>query len=553
MNRYCVFFAGALLMCVLAASEDALTGSQIVSVGLFKNGLALIEERVILNESSPTMVLLPSTPMHGSFWVESAHEVEVLATHKRVKAPMQQAASVGWDKLLAGQEVTLHFKDTNIPSVSGRVLPANLRTREKAEYPQYDSMSNPRLRQLYRAPAPTTPAYLAVETKAGTIYVEPSLIAAALVHEPRVEMEIEGEIEMKIEQPVLVFTAAVKHAQAQEVRFSYLTKGLSWAPSYKLSLEDEGTLNLTQKAVIKNGFRSIENAEFSLISGFPHMEFSHVPSLLGANTTLADFFQKLAQGRRQGGGNSAVMSQMVMSNSIAPNAVADFSIPPLSESTNIHYQPAGKRSLHPNDALSFTVASEQAAFERVVLWEIPDERDAFGHYTSSSQRNRNTEMEANVAWDALRFKNPLSFPMTTAPALFVEEGHFLGQSISHWVNPGAETTLRVTKALSVQVDHVEHEVKKANRESLRMFGDLYEPIHMQGILSIANHHKESIHLIARRQFPGELLSADGDAVCTLKKRTSWSVNKRNELAWEVEIRGGGTLELDYAYSFLSRR
>ena len=85
---------------------------------------------------------------------------------------------------------------------------------------------------------------------------------------------------------------------------------------------------------------------------------------------------------------------------------------PTGEGVDLHYQPIGKRTLATGETLALTVASGKADYERVVEWLVPDTRDEYGRHDA---RGRG-EGEDDAPWDALRFKNPLPFPMTTGPA-----------------------------------------------------------------------------------------------------------------------------------------
>src|SRR5207302_689668 len=109
----------------------------------------------------------------------------------------------------------------------------------------------------------------------------------------------------------------------------------------------------------------------------------------------------------------------------------------------------GKRTLAEGDALALTVAKGKADYERIVEWLVSDSRNAYGQVEGRDA--------ADDAWDALKFKNPLSFPMTTAPATVTADGQFNGQRTSYWVNAGEETILRVEKALSVRTRATETE------------------------------------------------------------------------------------------------
>jgi hypothetical protein len=247
------------------------------------------------------------------------------------------------------------------------------------------------------------------------------------------------------------------------------------------------------------------------------------------------------------------MTQQAVSYNIRmPDSGLDLSAIPMGEGPDIHYQPIGKRSLEEGDSLAIDVASGKADYERIVEWIVPDTRRADGRHISRHERREDPDKYQDAAWDAVRFKNPLPFPMTTGAAVIVGNGRFHGQRTSFWVNKGEQTTLHITKAMSIRTRSVEHE-QPGKREIVYIGGDDFRKTTVKGELSVGNHRAETVKLIVRRRFSGNLLSADGDPTCVLREEGVWSVNKRNELTWVLTLKPGAEKTLAYAYSVLVDR
>src|SRR5207302_6998899 len=146
--------------------------------------------------------------------------------------------------------------------------------------------------------------------------------------------------------------------------------------------------------------------------------------------------------------NGIVSQQAISFNTRAAHGLA-LGATPAGEGVDLHYQSIGKRTLADGDTLAITVGKGKTEYERIVEWMVPDTRNVYGQPES-----RDTGDEV---WDALRFKNPLAFPMTTGPATVTANGQFNGQRTSYWVNAGEETVLRVEKSLSVRTRATENE------------------------------------------------------------------------------------------------
>src|SRR5439155_12107363 len=321
---------------------------------------------------------------------------------------------------------------------------------------------------------------------------------------------------VKRRKPVLMLTVGPGAKMPATVTVTYLAPGLSWAPSYRVDTTSAKRLTLEQGAVIKNELTDLDGAEVSLITGFPSVQFAHVSSPLSPHTSWALFFQQLNQRPRHG---HAVMGNAVMSQQVQPfegygAGGPSINILPGHEGVDLYYHALGKRALARGDSLALTTRKEEADYERVVEWLIADHRDAYGTPVDRPGTDPESGDAADLPWDALRFKNPFPFPLTTGPALVQTHGRFSGQRMMGWVNADEETTLRVTKALSLRTRSGEHEQQTGNgvseREIVYIGGRRFRRATVAGELSVCNHRTEPVKLLIRRRFSGDLLKATGD-------------------------------------------
>lgn len=499
-------------------AEETAVKSRIVAVGLFKNGLAVVQRG--LTVPGPGIYRLEDVPepVHGTYWVESGAAVESSMKWREVEGPAQLAAAVHLQSELAGKKVTVHFRGGQVPAVAGTVLELPLSRGEEETAP----------------PA----KYLVLQTAKGRAYVEHAEIAF---------VDSEGQRDtVKRRKPVL-FLIVAKAEKEAAITVSYLTRGLSWAPSYRVDITNPQALKIELSAVIKNELTDLDGAEVSLISGFPSMQFAHVTSPLSLRTSWAQFFQELGQrpDRYQDiTSNRGLITQQAIPVGLRSPIGVDLSATPSGEGVDLHYQAIGKRTLAKDESLTLALAQGKSAYERIVEWVVPDARDESGRYSDQGQQD---------PWDAVKFKNPFAFPMTTGPAMVVAQGRFNGQRTSFWVNSGEETVLHVTKALSVRTRALEVEEQKKNgdnRDIVFIGGRTFRKSTIQGELAVSNHRKESIALVIRRRFSGDLLSADGNPKAVLREEGVYSVNKRNELIWSFPLKSGEEKKFAYRYGVL---
>jgi hypothetical protein len=348
------------------------------------------------------------------------------------------------------------------------------------------------------------------------------------------------EIQVTVKKPVLIIKLKGLKDKTEVVRITYLAKGISWAPAYTINLVDEKTGTIEQQAVIKNELADFKNAKVNLISGFPSMRFGHVISPMSTGTALSSFFAQLAQ---RPGSSGGIMGQQAVMRNVAQTSepLSDTEVTG-SEGLDLHYQDVGPRTMDEGDSLYLKVAKKEMEYERIVEWTIPESRNSRGHGV-------NRPPLQDSIWDAVRFRNPFGFPMTTAPVATYTKGAFSGQQISYWVDPGERTTVPITRALSIRATQSEHEVQ-GERRVVHFWGDTYRESEVEGIVAVNNHRRTEITLVIKLRFWGELISAEREPVHTLLEEGAWYANVRNELVWTLKLKPGEKLVIKYRHKIL---
>lgn len=525
------------------AAEPVFTDSSVESIGLFKNGLAYVRRQVTVDKPGTYIIKDVPQPVYGTFWIESDADVVARVTKMDLEEDITTDGTP--DDFFAGKRVTVQLKgETFKAPVKGVWLKD---TPDKTMNWNRNYNPNPygyygRQPQGYPQP-PSSGQFIRLRTDTGVTLLSRSEIASITAddcHTKRMR-----------EKPVLIVEVKQVKKGRGTVQISYLTQGISWAAGYTVDLSVEGKLTLTQKAVVKNELMDFENVNMQLISGFPHVKFGHVTSPLSLNTSWSQFFQQLNQQPNQRGGVSSnvIRQQAVMFNSAPASASAAGMPDSMSDGVDVFYNDIGDKTMKNGDALAFNVATAAAPYEKIVVWDIPDNRQANGRYIQDYERQNHPEKYQNNIWDAIRFKNPFKFPMTTAAAAFVRDGKFIGETVSYWVNPGEETLLNTSKALSVSTRSTENELP-GEREKLVIFGRRFQKSKVAGKLVLKNYRKTPVKVMIKRRFSGELLAADDNPTCQLREEGVYSVNQRNDLVWELTVEPGKEKEIDYSYEVL---
>jgi hypothetical protein len=518
----------ALALASPAVAQEATVKSKIISVGLFKNGLVIIKREVLMPGAGTFRLDALPEPVHGSFWVESTAKVDVSVKMRDVEVPMHVEGGMKLQSDLAGKTVTIHFRNEKIPSVTGTLVKLS-----KAEQPEG-------LVPLERGGY--VEHFWVLKTIKSRIYINPGDIAMIQTEDP----------DEKIVQRKPVLILNVEKAQKPSVYVSYLTNGLAWAPSYHVDISNPKTLAIEMATVIRNELVDLQDADMKLISGFPSVEFASVTSPLSARTTWTKFFQEVS-GRHDAREDGIQRQQLALTNAMQPMNNFDFfarpkldlGATPAGEGVDLHYEPIGKRTLLRDESMSLSIGKAKADYERVIEWTVG---------TSPVARRHGGERQGvkDEMWDVLVFKNPFKFPMTTAPAMVVENGKFNGQRTSVWTNVGEESHLRITRSLSVRALSKEEGDSKPT-ERVAFDDKTYSKVYLKGELHMSNHRAQPIKLNIRHAIRGVISEISGEPKLVDREESLEDVNRVHEALWTVNLAPGEEKRLSYKYSVLVYR
>lgn len=495
-----------------AVDAEQISPAPIVRVDMFKNGFAVVTQDLDTQAGTADYVIdAVNSPVHGTLWVQADSPVTLKFFEREQKtglpAPVPDADLL---KSLIGTHVSITLLELD------------------------------KLEGVLRS---VSPDLMVIETGEGTQFVRVdeilSLSADKKLAYSTEATEMKPSIRVSLARP----------GTRQTVRISYLTRGISWAPSYRLDLYEKNKGRLQMTTVVRNELADIDNAEFFLISGFPSIQFKDVISPADAHTTWARFFSSLAGGSYGEPQYPAVQAQMTMNMARSMDFDGGGSSSPdiPTDDYDIHYLPAGRHSLKLNASLVLPLGDEALTYERVVQWHIPDNADIYG--TLREPIPKPDESIQDDVWDAVKFDNPFTFPMTTAAIAMYQNNAFLGQAQALWSAPGQEVFTRITKAMNIKVDHAETEVPD-HREQVRISGNNYTKSRVKASVQVKNNRKTKQKIIIRRRFSGKLLDAQGKPVITLMPEGATRLNERTQLEWELELDPGKEIKYEYTFDVI---
>ena len=523
-------------------------------LALFKNGLGYATAMAKLPDHASTIRLgqLP-VPCYGTFWLAYPKTVKVRSLVTAMETVDETATASSLDQLLRlnpGRKVLIHMAAA--PGVAEVVLEGVVKPTVQPEAPEPPSPYFMDFRRpvdrgyAYGYPPPSQNGVVLLQTDKGLVALSPGSIQRVDfgVGEPvcvTTNQQKRPAIRMELEKP----------AGGENVEVSFLARGITWVPSYRIDLSDEKTARFSAQAQIINELADLQDAHVDLVTGFPNIQFPELPNPVAMSQNLAEFLRSLAAGRAEGGDRGYMMQQraLTFNSNYAPydNAL----LPSYAISTNgqtaedLFLYPLPRVSLKKGETATLPLFSAEMPYRHLYTWKIGD------HLDGDPARPRGDGRSAEEVWHTCRLVNAARMPLTTAAAEFVKDGQFVGQDTCFYTAAGAEASIRINRAMNVQADEAEIEIER-KRNAANFYGYGYDLVKLTGELKARNRLDKPINLEITKELSGEVLDKSDSAQDVQTARGLKQVNPKHVLTWTLELKPAEERKIAYSYQLYVR-
>ena len=515
-----------------------------VAISLFKNGLGFVtrEGEIPRDQRSLLIENLPA-PALGTFWVYSpGSEVTVkdLVAFQSEVAEQLEAISVA-EMIGAnlGQIVDLRLSDKE--TVRAKILSM---APDRATDPTPGDPS----RSLYVPPTEAASLVL-LQAGGGTLAVNKNAVQQISSSNGPLKTAFERR-----KRTVGLRLSVANVTGKGRVEVLYLAKGITWMPSCAIEISDPQKARVTAKAEIIDEIEDLENVPVSFVTGFPNLKFADVTDPMAMRGDLGTFLANLANPNRADAyldNRAVVMQQAVMGGlSDREEMFPTYSTAPQVGQTReelFFYEQHGV-TLKKGERGYYPLYTTEVPYQHVYEWKIGDVLDEQEQYRNPGAPEPE---KAEDVWHSVRLTNTGSVPWTTAPALTMQGGQILGQDLINYTSIGAKTTVRITKAVDVKAEQVEHEVQRT-RNAANFYGYSYDLVEVRGKLTAANYKAKPITLTVSKELSGEVLKTEPGAKVEQTARALKKVNPKSLLTWELPIKPRDKIEITYGYKVYVR-
>ncbi len=533
------------------------TGLSMQSISLFKNGLGFFKGKIKLPEKETKLVIRDIPPAaHGAFWLNHSPEVELKRVISDIESKTERRPVKDLGALLQknpGREVVLSTGMEEKNTIRGILVNIPVARPAAAGESTLLDISNPSpayIPRLSSSAGGTGSDLIMLETSDGVTVLKSGMINRVDFNHSQIETHAETAT-----QHSCIIIELENPAPDQEIDVAFLAKGISWAPSYLIDLSQPENALFTAKAVVINEAMNLTSVELNLISGYPNIKFSDVTSPLSMKGSLAEFINSLNnlddQYGRSGMRSQAayVLNQSALM-SYAEGDAADFSTKMKGQvSEDLYLYPVDDFSLLKGKRAYLPLFSSEMPYKHIYTWKIKDYLDQEERYQYESSRPDGKREEE--IWHSCRLVNQLEMPLTTAPAAFIKNGSFTGQDVCYYTAPGAETTIRINRAMNILAEQAEFEVER-KRDAQRIHGWTYDLVRIRGECKIRSRLDKTADIEITKELSGEVLDTSLEAEDLKINKGLKQVNPKHRLIWELSLKPGEEKILTYIYQAFIR-
>lgn len=543
-----------------ATSEPAVPQAdvQLQQVALFKNGLGFFVAEVTIPEKQNSFRIVPfAAASHGTFWVSYPPKMKLESLTAKEIESKELVEAVTISELLranVGRKVSLAFDDKQIVGVIKHFAEQRQRPTPSPYAPGRPEQTTVGYRG-YTSWDLTPSRLMIIETEQAEVAIDPQNVR-------KIEF-LGGEAKRSFEQKKKAVELQVRlsgRVPRKALTLSYLAKGITWAPSYIVDITEDDKARVSAKAVVINEVCDLDDVTIQLVTGFPHLQFADIVSPLALKENLAQFLQSLVKGESERG-RPGVMSQVMYQaggiGGYGGGGYEELFMPEYGAAEagkvaeDLFLYPVENVHLKKRQVGYLPLFTESVPYKHIYQWKIPDYINEEERYSYDRRQEQEREPDEEI-WHCLRMENTTKVPWTTAPAETVKEGLILGQDTLKYTPAKGETTLRITRAMSVKAEQLELETER-KRDAAQLYGYHYDLITVDGKLSVTNFQQKAITLEITKTLSGEVKSSQPKAKIETLARGLRRMNAVKKLTWTIQLKPGEQKQLSYVYDVYVRR
>ena len=272
---------------------------------------------------------------------------------------------------------------------------------------------------------------------------------------------------------------------------------------------------MTLQATLINELAYIEQATVNLVVGVPSFAFKDTLDPIAIQQRASQLSAYFQEGSRTAYGfsNALVTQQARMSEyrhrAPEPPTEGDSNFMDAAQDEDLFIYTLENVSLNKYEQMVVTVAEFELPYEDIYTLDLPfgPPREVRREFQNQQQAELARLFAAPKVMHEIRLTNSSKYPLTTAPALILQNGRLIAQGMMTYTSIGADTDLELTAAINIQVGKTSREVERiANAEKWR--NNTLDRVNLEGAIQLTNRTGQTVKIEVRRHVLGVTDTAD---------------------------------------------
>ena len=347
-----------------------------------------------------------------------------------------------------------------------------------------------------------------------------------------------------------------KDKQDQQLKLSYLRKGITWTPNYFISIKPNNKLSLSLKANIINDVEDLSDANVNLAVGIPIFKYSTVAAPLASDDKVIDLINGITNPNKE--------TTDMFRNSIGTQRTISASALEEIYGNNTKGHTEGKDddiflyqidnvSMKRGDRTNVNITEFETSYKDVYTVGLQSNDNIISNSNRYNQKDNK-----NDVWHSVEFINKADVPLTTGSVFFKKYNSLtkamvpISQEMLGYTPIGEKCIAKMSISPNIIVSQSEKEISR-KKDTAYLHRDYDYIVRVKGEIEVINLKNKAIDMIVNRNIKAIKLLESSEPWKTMQTyRQIFERNQNNITQWNFVVEPQKKKIISYEYEIFVR-
>ncbi|MCL1865552.1 MAG: hypothetical protein FWF73_07055 [Spirochaetes bacterium] len=542
-----------IICATVAVSLNAQSVLKTKSISIFKDGKSFVikEGSVPAKDREYMLDKIPNALM-GTFWFsgKNSYIKQVVSSQQQIDEPVERKANSFSDLLFANKDKEIVITTNDGKTYSGVVEDFDL----PEEINSYLQLKEAELSEYYAAPRGGSFVIYNPATQVFSFKMNNKWISLSPMEIKSIEFTTKPDYmvksKIKVKKPVIKIE--FEKGGNQGLNMMYLQDGISWTPTYLLTLLSDTEANLKLQAEVINDVEDIKDTEINFVVGTPNFKYANQPATLNTWTQMA---QRLSS---SSGYDSKFSNQMVSAKVYRESADYAMEAPAFNqnneaeENEDFYLYNIKDINLDKGARAHFPLFESKVKIKHMYECSLSTMNKNRDRYDDDEDESYSFDAKYNNVYHSIEILNDTKNPFTTGPVMIVNgvTDKPVAQDLLKYAGTGLTTSIKLTQSSDIRVEDKE-KVKQISNNYIKIDDSKYKIATVQGEVVIINSKNKDLNFSLSKTVIGKLNSVSEKYVVTSRIKRN-DVNQSESFNIKMVLKGKETKKVTYTYQIYVR-